>query len=135
MNTDSVRGRFQHGFTLLEVLVAFSITALSMGVLFQIYARGSTAALLGKEYAMATTIAESKLVGLGILESLDESELDGIEYDKYTWEIEILDYSNEELMPVETGMQLKEVELRVEWSSKGKQRKINLHTLKPVFLQ
>ena len=41
--------------------MAFFITAMSLGVLYQIYAKGATALDLARDYASALSIAESKL--------------------------------------------------------------------------
>lgn len=58
------------GFTLLEILVAFSIFTVSLGVLFQIFSKGTRAAMLGDEYSQAIIIAQSRLASFGIEVSL-----------------------------------------------------------------
>lgn len=126
--------RYKHhdrGFTLIEVLVAFSIAALALGVLFQIYAKGTASAILGKEYNEALMVAESRLATLGITESLETMELSGTESDRYQWQITLRDYEQPDpsvVMP----LTLKQVTLQVSWESKGKRRDITLHTLKPM---
>jgi general secretion pathway protein I len=52
------------GFSLLEVLVAFSILALSMGVLMQIFAGGLRSAGLAADYSHAALLAQSELARL-----------------------------------------------------------------------
>jgi general secretion pathway protein I len=126
--------RYQ-GFTLLEVLIAFVIVSMSMGVLYQIYARGTTSAILGKEYATAIAIAESRLAELRISKALDHTALSGIENNKYQWEITITDYTDDTAQGFETPLQLKEVEFKVYWDSRGKQRLVSLHSLRPVPAQ
>jgi general secretion pathway protein I len=54
------------GFTLIEVLVAFSILAMSLGVLFQIFATGLRGTRLAEEYSHAVLLAESELARLRI---------------------------------------------------------------------
>lgn len=122
------------GFTLLEVLVAFSITALALGVMYRIYAKGTTSAILGKEYAEAVNIAESKLAAAGVEESLDNGVSSGTENNKYEWQISVDDYeyNDDGDNGFEQPLQLKEIELLVSWDSLGKHRSINLHTLRPV---
>lgn len=122
------------GFTLLEVLVAFSITALALGVMYQIYAKGTTSALLGKEYAEAVTIAESRLALIGIEEDFSNDYLSGTENDKYDWQITISDYefTDEENFEFEPPLLLKQVELEISWDSMGKRRSFILHTLRPA---
>ena len=122
------------GFTLLEVLVAFAITALALGVLYQIYAKGTTAAILGEEYAEAITIAESRLALLGTEEPLDNKTLSGSDNKKYDWRVTVQDYV-EAVAPtnlVQPPLALKKIELEVTWQSLGKQRSVLLHTLRPA---
>jgi len=126
--------RRNRGFTLLEVLVAFSITALALGVMYRIYAKGTTAAILGKEYAIAVAIAESKLADVGADESLGNDYSSGTENKKYQWQIIIRDHqaSDEEDAGLEPTLRMKEIELVISWNSLGKQRSIDLQTLRPV---
>lgn len=47
------------GFSLIELLVAFSITTLTITALFHIYSRGNQTLVTGETYAQAYAIAES----------------------------------------------------------------------------
>jgi general secretion pathway protein I len=58
-------GRRQKGFSLLEVLVAFSILALSMGVLMQIFSSGLHNVERSGHHVKAVAIAKSLLARLG----------------------------------------------------------------------
>ena len=49
------------GFSLLEVLVAFSILAVALGILFQIFSSGLRRAQLAEEYSIAVLMAQSEL--------------------------------------------------------------------------
>ncbi len=124
--------RYNKGFSLLEVLVAFTIAAMSLGVLFQIYAKGTTSAILGEEYAQAIVIAESKLAEVGISENLEISERTGLEYNKYNWHIVTRDYIEDSPSDFTSNLSLKEVTVEVYWNSQRNQRSIKLHTLKPA---
>ncbi len=53
--------RRQGGISLLEVLVAFAIMALSLGVLMQIFGSGARAALRSEDYTKAVLVAQSAL--------------------------------------------------------------------------
>ena len=124
--------KYNYGFSLLEVLVAFSIAALSLGVLFQIYAKGTTAAILGEEYAQAIVIAESRLAELSVSDNLDGAGDSGRENDKYAWEVFVEDYVDEEDLDFTPTLLLKQVEVTVTWNSAGKSRSVYLQSLKPV---
>ncbi len=126
--------RSLRGFSLIEVLVAFSVTAVSLGIVFQIYAKGATATVLAGEYAQALAIAESKLAGVAVFRAIDGLEIQGRELKKYDWEIRVQDYTNDEqdedLSPLYTLMS---VEVNVSWRSRGKLHRVELQTLKPVI--
>uniref|UniRef100_UPI0035939C60 type IV pilus modification PilV family protein n=1 Tax=Thiocapsa sp. TaxID=2024551 RepID=UPI0035939C60 len=54
------RPGLQSGFSLLEVLVAFAILAVSLGVLMQIFSQATRTTLLSSQYSRAASLAESK---------------------------------------------------------------------------
>ena len=124
--------RSQRGFSLLEVLVAFSLTALSLGVIFQIYAKGAAATILADEYTLALAIAESKLAGAPVDDVPHPLGEQGREHDKYDWELTLEDYAvdgwNAGLPP---SYSLVSVNVGVSWQSRGKLRQVSLQTLKP----
>ncbi len=120
------------GSSLLEVLVAFTIAAMTLGVLFQIYAKGTTSAMLGEEYAQAIIIAESRLAEFSIIEELNGAGGSGRENEKYDWVVSIEDYIEEEVAEFPSTWLLKQVKISVTWNSAGRSRSINLQTLKPV---
>ena len=127
-----VRGRQQRGFTLLEVLVAFVIAAMSLAVMYQIYAHGAASAILGKEYAEAVAIAESRLAELGITKPLDQMETVGIVADKYRWELNFRDPEPDPEQSFDPQLLLQEIELTLSWDSRGGRRTLRFHTLRPA---
>lgn len=121
------------GFSLIEILVAFSIAAVAMSIIFQIYVKGTTAAILGKEYARAVAVAESRLAELGVSRDMNTGELSGGENEKYHWTIHIDDYEEKEPSSFEPKLILKRITIDVSWETKGKSRTVTLKTLRPVF--
>ena len=79
------QGGQQAGFSLLEVLVAFSILALSMGTLMQIFSGGLRNVGLSEDYARAVAIAEDQLVAVGIESPLIPGEARGESGEKFRW--------------------------------------------------
>ena len=73
------------GFALLEVLVAFTILTLLLGVLFQVFSNGVRSARLGEEYTRAVILAQSKLASLGTEDNAQEGEESGSFDDVYNW--------------------------------------------------
>jgi len=80
------------GFSLLEILVAFTLLALAMGVLMQLFSRGVNGASLADRYARATMMAESKLATIGVEEEPREGDSRGIFDDDYRWQLSVKPY-------------------------------------------
>jgi prepilin-type N-terminal cleavage/methylation domain-containing protein len=55
-----IRRKTSRGFSLLEVLVAFTILTMLLGALFQVFSNGLRAARAGDSYTRATVIAQSR---------------------------------------------------------------------------
>jgi len=122
----------QQGFSLLEILVAFSILALSLGVLLNIFSGGVRRAAISEEYQRAISIAESKLATAGIEVELQEGEIQGVVEDKYHWSLNSQLFIaedeglEEESLPVEPY----QVTITVEWAAGKEDRQIELTTLR-----
>lgn len=122
----------QQGFSLLEILVAFSILALSLGVLLSIFSGGVRRAAISEEYQRAVSIAESKLATAGVEVELQEGEMEGVIEDKYHWSLSSQLFTvedeglEEESLPVEPY----QVTITVEWAAGKEGRQIELTTLR-----
>ena len=126
------------GFSLLEVLVAFVILALVLGVLMQIFSGGLRNASRAGEYQHAVLLGQSKLASVGIEMPLKESESNGEFDDTYRWQVSIRPYLDSRaqagghtglpapLLPVT----LMEVEIRVLWGDSEQPRSVSLQTLR-----
>jgi len=121
----------QSGFSLIEVLVAFTIMALALGVVFQIFGRGAAAMTLGEEYAQAVAIAESRLTAAALPQS--SVERSGTEPDRYDWALRSEPVTADTVS--ETGLALNRIDVEVHWRSRGREHQIGLTTLKPVALE
>ena len=82
----------QRGFSLLEVLVAFALLGLSLGVLLQAFATGLRNTALAEEYTLATLHAESVLARLGIEEPLEEGNLEGEINERFSWRATVSEF-------------------------------------------
>ncbi len=69
--------RSASGFTLLEILVAFTILAVVLTALIQAFSQGIRASTMAEERALAVLVARSKLAGVGSSIPLQESEQSG----------------------------------------------------------
>ena len=123
------------GFSLLEILVAFTLMALIVTVLMRVFSGGLQGAGVAEDYARATSLAESKLAGIGSETPLNPGEISGTEAGKYRWKIAIQGYEDKAAgaAPPQPQavmrVQLMEVVVSVAWSDYGKDRLVALTTL------
>jgi general secretion pathway protein I len=125
----------QRGFSLLEILIAFSILALSLGILLKIFSSGINTAGVAEEYSAAVQIAESLMAQTGVETPLQPSESSGKRYDKYNWRVIIspFQFTAENLDVTTLPVELFKVKVTVNWSddNSGNQgRELELITLK-----
>ena len=119
--------RKQCGFTLLETLVALSVLAISLGVIYQIFGTSLRNMQYAKEYSYAQMFAQSKLSELGKGIPVREGNYEGEIGDKYYWVI------NVEPQAINTDessnlVQTHKVLFSIRWDSNGKQRSIDVIT-------
>ena len=72
-----MRIRQQAGFTLLEVVIAFVVLALTLSVVFEIFSTWLARASDLSDRSQALAIARSRLAGVGIEEGIKEGEARG----------------------------------------------------------
>ncbi len=79
----------QHGFSLLEMIIAFSILAVSLGILMRIFSSGIITAQTADDYTNAVQIANNLIAKTGIEKPLKISEETGVENDFYHWRVRV----------------------------------------------
>ena len=79
----------QRGFSLLEILIAFSILAVSLGILLKIFSTGITTAQVADNYTMAAQIANNLMAKTGVETPLKISEELGVENNFYHWRVRV----------------------------------------------
>ncbi|MCU7917753.1 MAG: prepilin-type N-terminal cleavage/methylation domain-containing protein [Candidatus Thiodiazotropha sp. (ex Epidulcina cf. delphinae)] len=87
----------QRGFSLLEVLVAFTLLALTLGVVMQALSSNNRGLVIAARYSDAATLASSKLAEAGRVYPLEVSSHEGESGDTYRWRLTI------QANPQETG--------------------------------
>ena len=117
------------GFSLLEVLVAFTILAMLLAALFQVFSAGLHAARSGDRYTRATVIAQSQIAALGVESPLQEGITSGTTDDDYHWRVTVRVYADEQLP--ETGLTLQPLAVDVEvfWEEGGAPRTVTLTSM------
>jgi general secretion pathway protein I len=107
------------GFTLVEVLVAFTILALTLVVLLQLFGGGLRAVSASERHLMATMLARSVLAGLGAeTPILAGEETDDIG-DGYRWTMRIA--QSLAIASIKDGSQLHvpyEVQVEISWNGR-----------------
>ena len=125
----SLSGYRSQGFSLLEVLVAFSILALTLGVLMQIFSSGLSGTRASELYAGAADVAESVLALVGAEFPLEPGSQNG-EVKGYTWRLEIVEAPATELTAPPEDLEPFLVTVRVEWTAGERVRHLELATLR-----
>lgn len=120
----------QRGFSLLEVLVAFSILSLALATLFTLFGTGVRGTTVARDYQQALLVAESRMAflqGIAAQQLKAESE-QGETPDGYLWKSAVTPLEQES--PVVAGVALYQLEVQVSWQEGGHARQIDLATLR-----
>ena len=123
-------GRTSLGFSLLEVMVAFTILAMLLGALFQVFSGGMHAARSGDRYTRATVIAQSQLAALGVEYPLGEGIVSGTVDDDYHWRVTVAPYGDDELPAASVLLEPLLVNVEVFWEEGGTPHSVSLTTLR-----
>ena len=84
-----VNRRRVRGFSLIEMVAAFLVFAIGIGVLMQILATSMHSARQSSQYTMAALWAQSKLDTVGVGEPIEAGHSNGRFDDNYSWELDI----------------------------------------------
>ncbi len=118
------------GFSLLEILVAFTIMAVSLGIMLNIFSSGVNTAIVAEDYIVATQLAESLMARAGVEEALEEGQRSGIEVEKYQWRVSVVETEAPEVEE-QTELKLMNVSVEVSWDDGLQQdRTVELNTIK-----
>ena len=134
------RGR-SRGFTLLEVLLAFVVFALSFAMVLEILSGSIRSTARAKEYTEVALIAQSIMDQVGLEIPLQPGfTLDG-ETGTYRWDLSIEPFQGvgDTLNSVElaelTGIDLLQVRLSISWGTYPRERSNEFSTIKAVLAQ
>ncbi|MBB5208694.1 type IV pilus modification PilV family protein [Chiayiivirga flava] len=127
----------QSGFTLIEIVVAFSILAVGLGIAMQIATGAMRQSRSASDYTEAALYAQSLLDNVGVGERLEESEDSGEFDERFSWSLRSEPYEIQTDSPLEPGIapvELYRLELVVRWQrGRGEQeaRFVTLRALTP----
>jgi len=127
--------RRSRGFTLIEVVVAFSLLAVGLAAAMQIAVGSMRQARSAESYTEAALYAQSLLDGLGVGSRLEEGSDSGRFGEHYRWELEVQPYevaSDPPIDPVMVPVQLYRVDLRVRWERGRNEYEAHFSTLRAL---
>jgi len=125
----------QQGFSLIEILVAFMILAMSLTVIYRIFSGGLRNVALSEDYARAVLVAESQLAAIGISEPLVRGVSSGEWGERFRWQRVVEQYQPwEQDKELSTQLLAYSVTVNVDWEHAGRSRQVSLSSvrLKPV---
>lgn len=124
------QGAKQRGFSLLEVLVAFTILALTLGVLMQVFSGALNTAALSGTYGRATALAEAGLGLVGLDIPLAPGSRSGETEDGLQWQVQVAEFPVGNLLPGEPPLPAYVITSEVSWETARGTRHISLSTLR-----
>lgn len=130
------------GFSLLELIVAFTLMALIITALLRVFSGGMQGISAAEDYARATSVAESALARVGADIQLKEGASRGSVDDRYGWLVDIRPYQPQATTAGSGGeagasaqvntlpVVLHEVIVSVSWNEGGRDRQVQLKSLR-----
>jgi general secretion pathway protein I len=129
--------RRDQGFTLLEVIVAFAICALAVGVLYQ----GATGGLLATGSAAksveAISLARSHLAAIGHGDAIAQQDSSGTDGDGFDWHLHIRPIATRQMNlsdsdrandTKDTSAVLYDIAVTESWTVSGHTRQVTIET-------
>lgn len=120
--------RRMHGFSLLEVLVAFIVLGVLGGTLLQFFQGSLRNVSRSAEYTHATLLARSRLAELEAIHDLRPGSYQGEYPDGYRWQLNLSPYATagDSADSKLTGLY---AELQIGWGLPGNDRQLEFTTL------
>jgi general secretion pathway protein I len=132
-------GAGSRGFTLLEVLLAFVVFAISFAVVLEIIAGSMRSTVRAKDYSEAALLAQSLMETIGNEVPLETGSYNGETDEGFIWTIEISDFQGvgDDVRVLElaemNNAQLYWVDLNLAWGTERRQREASFTTIRSVI--
>ncbi|HIJ39566.1 MAG TPA: type II secretion system protein [Deltaproteobacteria bacterium] len=118
------------GFTLLEILVAISIMAICLTVIFQLFSGGLKSGRLSDDYTRGVFHAREIMEEILVSDDLAEGISEGRFNDSYAWKAEVVRVEQKEeeksKLPLDTFI----VKVQVTWGETERKKRFELETMK-----
>jgi len=129
LQPDGRRGR---GFTLLEVLVAMSILAISLVVVLQLFSGGLKSARLSDQYTRGIFYAREKMDEILLAEALTEGVIDGEFEDGFKWRAEARPLEIEKVDNAGLPFRAFNINVDIRWNEGEKEKHFEVSAIKLV---
>jgi general secretion pathway protein I len=132
-------GKRNGGFTLLELLLAFVVFALSFATVLEILSGSMRNTVRARHYTEAALTAQSVMDQVGLEIPLEDGTSSSGETGEYRWQVDIYPYDGEsgEFNSIEladlTGIALLRVDLEVSWGEPPREQNSYFSTVKAVI--
>ncbi len=135
-----VRFRANSGFTLLEVLLAFVVFALSFTLVMEILSGSISNTVRAREYTEAALVAQSVMDQLGLDFPVEQGANYSGESGDYQWELSIGLYEDEaeNSLSIElgelTGIELLQIDLVISWGEPPRDKANYFSTVRAMMV-
>jgi general secretion pathway protein I len=122
--------RNEKGFTLLEILAAITILAVSILTLVQLFSGSLNQAAQAERYLNGVYLAQQKFSQMEI-DNFQSGTSEGTfeDQESYRWQLEVIPYESP-LNDEEARIKLEKVSLRVYWDDSNQEKEVQLVSLK-----
>jgi general secretion pathway protein I len=124
-NTEALR---QHGFTLLETLVAMMILSIALVIIFQLFSGALNAGHISEAHTRAVWHAREKMDELLLVETLSEETREGDFADGYRWRYRIEEAASDSQMNMD-GVATFTITVWVSWEEGQKTKNMDISAL------
>jgi general secretion pathway protein I len=131
-----MKNKKQQGFTLLEILVAFTLLAMTFATIMEVISGSAKNTVKAAQNTKIALLAQSKMDELGLFEPIEEGSSSGDFDDNTSWTMEISPFD----APYEgnidqqiSSIDLMEVTLLISSEIGNKQYDYEFHTLRAII--
>jgi len=128
--------RLDRGFTLIEILVAISVLAISLVVILQLFSGGLKSVRLSNQYTRAIFYAREKMEEILLMEDLEVGSEEGSQEDEsedpLRWRAEIVLIEPEEEEASKLPFDTLRIMVDVMWQEGEKEKRFQISTMKVV---
>jgi len=124
--------RLDKGFTLIEILVAISVLAISLVVILQLFSGGLKSVRLSDQYTRAIFYAREKMEEILLMEDLETGSQEGKSDESLRWRAEVVLIEPDEEEVSELPYDSLKIVIEVMWEEGEKEKHFQISTMKVV---